>query len=93
MRIAEVVGRLSLSRAHPSLRSKRYVIALPMPRSALVDGSTSRGEDVVALDELGASPGALVGLGEGREAANPFGKVKTPVDAYVACLIDQISLG
>ena len=38
---------------------------------------------------LGASPGALIGLSEGREAANPFGKVKTPIDAYCACLIDR----
>jgi ethanolamine utilization protein EutN len=34
----------------------------------------------------------MVGLTEGREAANPFGKTKTPVDAYCACLLDHISL-
>lgn len=52
-----------------------------------------RGEDVVAFDLLGAGPGSLIGLSEGREAANPFGKTKTPIDAYCACLIDQISIG
>ena len=41
---------------------------------------------------LGAGPGSLIGLSEGREAANPFGKTKTPVDAYCACLIDQINV-
>ncbi len=92
MRIAEVIGRVTLSRSHPSLKGGRYVIALPMPAEALISGSPKRGEEVIAYDNLGAGPGALIGLSEGREAANPFGKVKTPVDAYCACLIDQISL-
>ena len=92
MRIAEVIGRVTLSRAHPSLRNPRFVIALPMPRSALVEGSDLRGDEVIVYDTLGASPGALIGLSEGREAANPFGKVKTPIDAYNACLLDRINI-
>ena len=91
MRIAEVVGRVTLSRAHPSLHGGRFPIVLPMPLAALRDGSDDRGEAVVAYDRLGAGVGALVGLSEGREAANPFGKEKTPIDAYCACLIDQLS--
>jgi ethanolamine utilization protein EutN len=63
-----------------------------MPRAALVEGSPRRGEEVIAYDDLGASPGAHIGLSEGREAANPFGKDKTPVDAYCACLLDRIDL-
>jgi ethanolamine utilization protein EutN len=92
MRIAEVIGRVTLSRSHPNLRNARYVIALPLPRAALVEGSPDRGESLVVYDSMGASPGALIGLSEGREAANPFGKQKTPVDAYCACLIDRIDL-
>jgi microcompartment protein CcmK/EutM len=92
MRIAEVIGRVTLSRTHPNLRACRFVIALPMPLEALTAGSSRRGEEVVAYDDLGAGPGSLIGLSEGREAANPFGKVKTPVDAYCACLLDQLSL-
>jgi ethanolamine utilization protein EutN len=76
---------------HSSLpRGGRYVIALPMPLEALRDDSRNRGEDVIAYDDLGASAGDLIGLSEGREAANPFGKTKTPVDAYCACLLDRI---
>ncbi len=93
MRIAEVIGRVTLSRVHPSLRNPRLVVTLPMTRRALLDGSPDRGEEVIAFDELGAGPGALIGLSEGREAANPFGKVKTPIDAYCACLLDQIDVG
>jgi len=90
MRIAEVIGRVTLSRAHPSLRGARFVIALPMPREALIDDSPGRGEEVITYDNLGASPGSLIGLSEGGEAANPFRPDKTPVDAYCACLIDRL---
>jgi microcompartment protein CcmK/EutM len=92
MRIAEVIGRITLSRSHPSLRNARYVIAMPMPLAALAEGSSARSEEVVVFDQLGAGPGSLIGLSEGREAANPFGKMKTPVDAYCACLLDQIDV-
>ena len=68
------------------------MIALPMPREALVEGSPRRGEEVIAYDDLGASPGSLIGLSEGGEAANPFRPEKKPVDAYCACLIDRINL-
>ena len=90
MRIAEIIGRVTLSRRHPSLPSGRYVIGLPLPRTALVEGSEERGEEVIAFDPLGVQAGDLIGLSEGREAANPFGKVKTPIDAYAACLLDRI---
>ncbi len=91
MRIGEVIGRVTMSRIHPQLRGGRFLIALPMPLSALTDDSPDRGEELVVYDNLGAGPGSLIGVSEGREAANPFGKNKTPVDAYCACLIDQIS--
>lgn len=92
MRIGEVIGRLTLSRAHPNLKPGRYLITLPMTRRALTEGSAERGEEVVAFDELGASPGDLIGLSQGREAANPFGKRKTPIDAYCACILDRIHI-
>ena len=93
MRIAEVIGRVTMSRLHPSLKGCRFVIALPMPLEALAEGSPRRGEEVIAYDALGAGPGGLIGLSEGREAANPFGKTKTPIDAYCACLLDRVDVG
>ena len=92
MRIGEVIGRVTMSKLHPSLRGGRFLIALPMPMDALLEDSPARGEEVILFDNLGAGPGSLIGISEGREAANPFGKVKTPVDAYCACLLDQISI-
>jgi microcompartment protein CcmK/EutM len=92
MRIGEVIGRVTMSRLHPQLRGGRFLLALPMPLAALTEGSPVRGEELVVYDNLGAGAGGLIGISEGREAANPFGKTKTPVDAYCACLIDQISV-
>ena len=92
MRIAEVIGRVTLSRKLPSLTAARFLITLPMPLEALTDRSPKRGEEVVAYDDLGAGPGDLIGLSEGREAANPFGKTKVPIDAYCACILDRITL-
>ena len=91
MRIAQVTGRVTLSRFHPSLRAGRFLIAQPMPLKALMEGSADRGEEVVVYDNLGAGRGGLIGVSEGREAANPFGTNKTPVDAFCACLIDRLS--
>ncbi len=92
MRIAEVIGRVTLSRGHPGLKGGRYVIVLPLTAASIRDDSAPRGEDVVAFDDLGASPGALIGLSEGAEAANPFRPEKRPIDAYNACLIDRLYL-
>jgi ethanolamine utilization protein EutN len=92
MRIAEVIGRVTLSRLHPSLRGGRLLLSRPMPLEALAKKNAARGEELVVYDNLGAGHGALIGVSEGREAANPFGKNKTPVDAFCACLIDHLSL-
>ena len=61
-------------------------------REALQAASNTRGEDVIVFDILGAGFGALIGVSEGRGAANPFGKVRTPIDAYCGCLLDSIDV-
>ncbi len=53
VRIAEVIGRVTMARLHPSLRGGRFLIALPMPLEALAQGSPRRGEEVIAYDDLG----------------------------------------
>ena len=57
MRIAEVIGRVTLSRFNPQLKGGRFLIALPMPLAALTEGSPARGEEVVALRRPGRGPG------------------------------------
>jgi ethanolamine utilization protein EutN len=93
MRIAEVIGTVTLSRCHPTMIGSRLVIAVPFSLRALESGARPDGEDLVVLDELGAGSGSLVGVSEGAEAAMPFRPDKKPVDAYAACILDEISFG
>ena len=50
------------------------------------------GEDLVIFDSLGAGNGNKIGFSEGGEAAAPFHPEKKPVDAYCACILDQVSI-
>ncbi|HEY7158899.1 MAG TPA: EutN/CcmL family microcompartment protein [Gemmataceae bacterium] len=90
MRIAEVIGNVTLSRVHPSLTGARWVIGVPFSLKALRDGNAPDGEDAVIYDNLGAGVGARIGFSEGSEAAAPFHPEKIPVDAYCACILDTV---
>jgi ethanolamine utilization protein EutN len=90
MRIAEVIGTVTLSRAHPSLARSRWVIGVPYSLKALREDLPPDGEDLVIFDGLGAGNGNRIGFSEGGEAAAPFHPDKKPVDAYCACILDQL---
>ena len=92
MRIAEVIGTVTLSRCHPSITGYRWILGVPYSLKALKDQTAPDGEDLVILDELGAGHGQQIGVSEGAEAAMPFHPNKKPVDAYCACLLDTISV-
>jgi ethanolamine utilization protein EutN len=91
MRIVEVIGTVTLSRLHPSLVGARWLVAVPYSLKALQNQQPPDGEDLVIYDDLGAGNGCKVGISEGAEAAAPFYPDKKPVDAYCACIIDQIN--
>ena len=90
MRIAEVIGTVTLSRTHPSLVGARWILGVPCSLKALAQDGPGDGEDVVIYDNLGAGFGGRIGFSEGVEAAAPFHPKKTPVDAYCACMLDRI---
>jgi ethanolamine utilization protein EutN len=92
MRIAEVIGTVTLSRAHPSLTGFRWIIGVPFSLKALAENAPPDGEDLVIFDNLGAGVRSRVGISEGSEAAAPFHPEKKPVDAYCACILDQIAV-
>jgi microcompartment protein CcmK/EutM len=91
MRIAEVIGTVTLNRVHPTLAGYRWVIAVPFSLKALKQDRPD-GEDLVVLDELGAGQGSKIAVSEGGEAAMPFVPAKKAVDAYCACILDQIAI-
>ncbi len=92
MRIAEVIGTVTLSRVHPSLAGARWVLAVPFSLKALRDGRPPDGEDLVVFDSLAAGSGSRIGFSEGGEAAAPFLPEKKPLDAYCACILDHVNL-
>ena len=91
MRIAEVIGTVTLSRCHPSIERFRWVIGVPFSLKGLKAGHPD-GEDFVMVDELGAGHGQRVGVSEGVEAATPFYPNKKPIDAYCACILDEVTI-
>jgi len=92
MRIGEVIGSVTLNRAHPSLAGARWLITVPFSLKALKHGLPPDGEDLVIYDDLGAGAGSRVGFSEGGEAAAPFHPDKKPIDAYCACILDQLTI-
>lgn len=92
MRIAEVIGTVTLSRQHPSLPHGSFLIAVPFSLKALKESGSPDGEDIVVFDQLGAGLGHRIGVSEGREAAMPFHPERKPLDAYCACILDHLNL-
>jgi ethanolamine utilization protein EutN len=92
VRIAEVIGSITLSRSADCLRGKRMVIGVPYSLSALTKQGRGDGEDLVILDPLGSGLGSVIAFSEGGEAAAPFFPEKCPIDAYAACILDQIQI-
>ena len=90
MRIAEVIGTVTLSRAHPSVAGFRWVVGVPFSLKALREDGPPDGEDVVIFDNLAAGNGSRVGFSEGAEAAAPFHPQQKPVDAFCALILDQL---
>ena len=91
MRIAEVIGTVTLSRCHPTLVGARWLIGVPFSLLALKNEKPD-GEDIVIYDTLSAGAGSKIGFSEGAEAAAPFHPEKKPVDAFCACILDSLIL-
>ncbi len=87
MRLATVIGTVTLSVRTPSYVGERLLLALPWNASSFSD-STSFDPSIVVYDQLGAGRGQVIAISEGREAACPFPS-PTPVDAYCAALVDE----
>ncbi|HYO09716.1 MAG TPA: EutN/CcmL family microcompartment protein [Tepidisphaeraceae bacterium] len=90
MRIAKVVGRVTLSRAYPALVGGRFVIVEVQDRFSLAGRPGKRAETVVCYDHLGAGAGDLIAMSESREACMPFYPERiVPLDAYCSAILDR----
>ena len=91
MRIGEVIGKVTLSVCDPKFVGGRFMIVRPNDAQSLREGRRGPGEVVVVYDELGADVGQQVSFSEGREGAMPFYPERVAVDAYLACLLDEVT--
>jgi ethanolamine utilization protein EutN len=94
MRIAQVIGTVTLSHGHPTIQGARLKVAVPLTLSDLA-ADTAAGidaEDLVVYDDLGAGVGHRIMFSEGGEAAQPFLPELKPIDAYNAGILDSLDL-
>ena len=92
MRIAEVIGSVTLNRCHPTFDGGTLKLAVPLSLDDLHKEGPSDDESLVVWDEFGAGVGSRIMLSEGGEAAQPFKPNWKPVDAYNAGLLDEINI-
>jgi ethanolamine utilization protein EutN len=91
MRIAKVVGTVTLNRVHPSFVGARLRLVQPLSLAEL-RGAAPQADEIVAWDEHGAGLGSLIAISEGAEATQPFKPDLKPVDVYAAAILDAVNI-
>ncbi|HVU47016.1 MAG TPA: EutN/CcmL family microcompartment protein [Terracidiphilus sp.] len=93
MRLGIVRGQVVLTPALNSYAGRRLIVVEPVTIDNLrARNGRGGGKALVAVDDLGAAVGQMVGFTEGREAANPFWPEPVPVDAYCALIVDSFGV-
>jgi ethanolamine utilization protein EutN len=92
MRIAEVIGRVTMSKWYPSLSGAVWLVAVPLSREGLKGKKSGRGEPFVVYDERGAGIGSQIAVSESAEASAPFYPDQKPIDAYNTAILDTIEV-
>ncbi len=92
MRIGRVIGQVTLNRGYHKMRGSRLLVVKPHTIEVVREGAPEPLETIIVWDELSATDDDLVGFSEGREGAMPFHPDKVPVDAYLACILDDVNV-
>ena len=98
MRLARVIGSITLTRREPALKPATLLIVDAFDGHALekrdehVKRNAPMPESLVVYDELGAGVGQVIAVSEGREASMPFWPGRVPIDAYNAAILDTIEV-
>jgi len=90
MRVARVIGTITLSSSLENFVGGRFLIVQPESLRTLRDGDPASAEPIVAYDETSAGLDSQVAISEGREASAPFHPRLVPVDAYCAAILDHV---
>ena len=92
MRIAKIIGTVTLNRSLPSFAGATLKMAVPMSLENLTEETEPQADPLVVWDELGVGMGDLIAMSEGPEAAQPFRPEIKPVDAYNSANLDHIDI-
>jgi len=98
MRIGRVMGNVTLSQKMASLKPGALLLVNVLDAQALAGHeaqaprASAMPDALVVYDPWGAGVGQLIGISEGGEALMPFYPERVPLDAYCACIVDQIEL-
>lgn len=94
MRIAHVIGRVTLNVQDPSFKGGRWLMCNPVDAEHFNTACQtappfSKEFSLVAYDNLGAGEGDIVGIVEGAEATAPFDH-DIPIDAITVAIFDSL---
>lgn len=94
MKLAKVIGRVTLSRKDERLKGARLIIAAPVEKAQIASrdfsGFPASQANFVLYDGLGAEEGDIIGYVEGAEATAPFDH-PIPIDSYNVCIIERVN--
>ena len=91
MRIAKVIGNVTLNRCLESFQGASLRLVAPLSLAEL-QGDEPQADEMVVWDDNGAGVGSLIAMSEGGEASQPFRPAEKPVDAYASAILDEINL-
>jgi carbon dioxide concentrating mechanism protein CcmL len=94
VRVAQVIGRVTLNVQDPSFNGGRWLMCNPLDTEDLNSACDrqpplSKQSSLVAYDNLGAGEGDIVGIVEGAEATAPF-DFPIPIDAITVAIFDSL---
>jgi microcompartment protein CcmK/EutM len=95
MRVAQVIGRVTLSVQDPSFKAGRWLMVNPLDAGQFNDAcrqapALSAQSSLVVYDNMGAGDGDIVGIVEGAEATAPF-DYPIPIDGITVAIFDSLS--
>ena len=92
MRIAKIIGSVTLNRCHPTFEGTNLRLVIPQTLDSLIGTNDTESDTLVGWEELGSGSGSTVAIAEGPEASQPFRPEIKPVDCYVSAILDNVSL-
>ena len=98
MRIARIIGTVTMNRMVAHLKPGRFLLAETLDHTALsnLGEQTPRShpmpESLIIFDQLGAGLGHIVAVSEGGEASMPFKPQPVAIDAYCSAILDEVTV-